>query len=357
MKRLTKINSFVKKYQPLIQTVGIVLILITVVLTWLQISQARKEFEFNEQGRTYDFAPGWKMEFLKNEDNALIDELSISSSNEAYNIQKIRIQILDGITPYQFEGIGNKMLTGALKSRLSSIYKRHYNLEKLDCRGCYEEDSYPIAITIFYERFGARLDTTVLYDYHFKTYFSKQFIKFKSQALEFVKYVSKDSAILSRELITYNLTSSFLSNISDAAFQIKLAIALRDPVLGPVAQFGYANVNVYKNSVVYVNEKTQEKIGEFVLMMPQPLYDSTAIRQRNRIVTDINNNIDEYDETITSAIGKIQDFEKSFCQCDSKTYLDSLTKGRTIVGNQKQWDDWARMNSELVNLVTKRVKI
>ncbi|WP_276374268.1 hypothetical protein [Chryseolinea sp. H1M3-3] len=355
--RLTKVNTFVKKYQPLIQTVGIVLILITVVLTWLQISIARKEFEFNEQGRAYDFAPGWKIGFTKNESNALIDELSITTVNDAYNVQKLRIQILDGITPYEFEGVGTNISTSSLKARLSSIYKKHYNLENLDCRGCYEEDSYPIAVTIFYERFGERQDTTILYDYHFKTYFSKQYIKFNSQALEFVKYVAKDSASLTRELLTYNLSSSFFSNISDAAFQIRLAIVLRDPVLKPIAEYAYSNVNVYKNSVVFVTEKTGERIGEFVLMMPQPLYDSVAIVQRKVIVRELNKNIEKYDETITSAIQEIQEFEKEFCKCKAETNLDSLMNRKTIVGNKQQWDEWARMNSELVNLVTKRVKV
>lgn len=357
MNKLIKVNSFVKKYQPLIQTAGILLILITVVLTWLQISIARKEFEFNEESRAYDFSPGWKIEFNKNENNALIDELVISSANDAYNIQKLRVQILDGITPYEYESVGTKISTSALKTRLSSIYKKHYDLEQLDCRGCYEQDSYPLAITMFYERFGSRRDTTILYDYHFKTYFSKETIRFNSQALEFVKYVGKDSASLAKELISYNLSSSFFSSISDAGFQIKLAIALRDPVLGPVAEYGYSNVNVYKNSVVFVNEKTREPLGELVLMRPLPLYDSVSIQQRNAIVKAINHNLEKYDETITSAILKIQKFEKTFCKCDSGTYLDSLSNGKTIVANQQQWNEWARMNSELVNLVTKRVKI
>ena len=357
MKKLVKINSFVKKYQPLIQTVGILLILATVVLTWFQISIARKEFEFNEQGRTYDFSPGWKIEFNKYEENALIDELSISSSNDAYNIQKLRLQIIDGIDSYDFESVGTKISTSQLKGRLSNIYKKHYDLEKLDCRGCYEEDSYPIAVTIFYERFGVRQDTTILYDYHFKTYFSKQFIKFKSEALEFVKYIRKDSTSLTRELITYNLSSSFFSNISDAAFQIRLAIALRDPTLKPVAEYAYANVSVYKNSVVYITEGTRQKIGEFVLMMPQPLYDSIAIQQRDAIVRELRKNIKKYDETITSAILKVQDFERTFCKCDGSVSLDSLKDGKTIIGNKEQWEEWARMNSELVNLITKRVKI
>ena len=81
------------------------------------------------------------------------------------------------------------------------------------------------------------------------------------------------------------------------------------------------------------------------------------IRERNKIVREINDNIDSYDETITSAIERIQDFEKTFCKCDGKTHLDSLSIKRPVVGNQQQWDQWARMNSELVNLITKRVEL
>ena len=357
IKKLNKLNTVVKKYQPMIQTVGIVLILITVILTWLQISIARKESAFNEQSRAYDFSAGWRIQFIKSETNALIDELAVSPANEDYNVQKIRVHILDGINPYQFESVGSTISTGAIKARLSTIYKRHYDLQNLDCPGCFEDDSYPVAMTIFYERFGSRDDTTILYNYHFKTYFSRTSIRFKSQGCEFVKYIAKDSASLAREQISYNLSSSFLANVSDGGFQIRLAMALKDPVLKPAIDYAYSNVKVYRSSFVLVDKKGGDQLGKLVLMMPLPLYDSMAIEEKSKVVAELNDKIDLYDETITSAILNIQDFEKSFRSVKGQTHLDSLRGGRTIIVNQEQWEKWAKMNSELVNLITKRIKI
>jgi hypothetical protein len=153
------------------------------------------------------------------------------------------------------------------------------------------------------------------------------------------------------------LSSSFLANISDAGFQIRLAIALRDPILKPAIDYAYSNVQAYQSSFVLVDKKGGDLIGKLVLMMPQPLYDSLAIQERYEVIGELNENIELYDETITSAILNIQEFEKSFRSVKGQTHLDSLRDGRTIVANQKQWEEWAKMNSELVNLVTKRIKI
>lgn len=313
--------------------------------------------EFNEQTRAYEFAPAWKIEFRKTENNALIDDLIMLSSNPSYNVQKIQVIILDELKPYRFENVGNTLSTGPLKSRLSSIYKKYYNLESWDCHTCTESDSYPIAVRIFFERFGESQDTTVMYNYHFKSYFSGEQLRFKSQGAEFVKYLPGDSAKLSRELISYNLSSSFLSNISDASFEIKVSMALAHPTYRYLMEYAISNLGLYEHKIVFTPEgKKKTALGTFTLRLPKSLYDSVARISRDQIVDKINATSGNYDEALNAIIIKIKDSEKAFTKVEAKSRVD-LIKGNDIIANQKQWDEWYQVNQELISLIAKRMEI
>lgn len=354
--KLREFNELLGKFQPLIQTAGILILIIGSVLAYFQVKLNLLEFEVENKRLLLELDPRWRIEFHKDQINALVDNIEFTSLNPAYNIQSVQILLLHNLSPYRFVSSSNILVTKDLKDRVEMVYKATYDLNGDDCYPCTENNSYPLAIRFHFEKFGVRGDTTILYNYHFTIYHTRTKLKIKSNSIEFIKYLPTDSASINRELIAYNLNYSFLSNITQARSQIKILIGLRDSTYRPIFQYAFSNLKSYQTSFQVLDNK-KKTLLELVLQMPLPLVDSAAIRNRHRIINNINRNLDNYDSTLISTVLKIQAFEETFRKSESTIPIDSLSIMPKRFLNDKSWSRWQEMNYELINLAATRISI
>src|ERR1700752_3369584 len=114
---MSKFNEWNKKYQPTIQTAGIVLVFLTLVVLIWQTVLTRSELKRNSQNAFNEALPKFKVTIEKSE-NAVVDEFIFSCVNQDYDLQKVEIVILNDATPSYFSTYSKKISTSPIKNKL-----------------------------------------------------------------------------------------------------------------------------------------------------------------------------------------------------------------------------------------------
>lgn len=349
-----EINAHLKKYQPIIQTIGILILLVALVISVKQNQILSEELELAYTDIKNDNLPRFIVKIEQNSSNTLIDKIVFTSRSDKYILQKEEILLVNNTTPFILETFNGEVNTNKLKSELVSVLRRYYEFDtEFGLIYTTKRMSYPIAIKYKYESNGSSKDTVILYDYHFTTYYSDGNCKIKSEGLEFVKYLPSNLSNITRSLIKYNINNSFLSNFPNSIFEIKKESILKDTLLADMLSFVTYNLTFSEHNIVL----SDSAYRSLYFYIPHYFDNDSLLIERNKLIVKILANLNLYDEEIKFAFNNILKEDKKFRKLSSSTNLKDIPYNSRTRLYINEYNEWFEVNSDLRSILMSKVEI
>lgn len=349
-----KVNKQLKKYQPIIQTIGIIVLIIALVVSIWQNWILKKELDLTYENKKKELLPRFSVKIEQEKSNLLFDKFVFSSYSEHNYLQKEEIILVNNSTPIVLETHNGEVKSNRLKNELVLILNKYYRMDsEYGIIYSMNKMSYPIAIKYTYESYGIIKDTVILYEYHFTTYYNNEKSKIKSEGLEFVKYLSNDMSEITKSLIKYNINNSFLSNFPNSIYDIKEEIILKDALMSRILNFVISNLTFTEHRII-IADSTYRTVYYY---LPYYFSNDSALKKRFELIDDITTNIDSYDADIASAFRQVLEKEKIFLKLTSSTHLDSIPYNSKTQLYKEEYNDWYKVNADLKSLLLNKVKI
>lgn len=358
MKKLDKINNISKKYTPLIGLLGFLMVVGGFVYNFYQLSFLKEELEITKSQIYKEDYPKWRTNIIWNEGNTLIDQIEFGSVNPNYNIQKVKIILVDKATPKYYPFIGSTWKTYSFKKELTKIFDE-FNPSDCDCNFVVRDKKFPIGVNITYEYLGITKDTTMIYEYHFDVFSSKGRNRIKTKGLEFIKYLGfSDEDFIISEIVDYNLNNSFYSKLNGAERVVKLEVVLKDSlyqVFSRLIKINY-DVGLYEFSLRWQGEPDEAK--DYLFYFPTYFFDSTLLVEKNHLLNEINKM--KLDTSIVNNLKAVNNSEAAFervyyniVEFDSISvvYTDSISNMRLAT-----YLNWTIINDKLLEKVYRKAE-
>ncbi|QSE97317.1 hypothetical protein [Fulvivirga lutea] len=343
---LKKINKSLRKYSPIINAVGIILILVGLYFNYLEINSTDK-LEDN---------PMWRTDVIRADSNPLQDELKFTALNDLYNIQKVTICLFGAERLSVYEYSSNSIGSYELKNELNNVYNYYFNLDTYKCQVCREEDSYPFVAIIDYEKFGKRYRSAILYNYHYVAYLKSKSsdVKFKSESIEFVRSVSLDSSSIARELILFNANNSFLSNFPNGQLKAKSTIAHNNKKYKPFINLIGLNLSEFIHVI-----KVEGIDYTLSIKLPLELYDSTAKAKKRLYDKQLLEALStyDYDQGLVDQLNEIEIYKQEFSSTSASINFDAMINKKDTIVNQEVWNRWYQMNNKLLKSIIDKIEM
>ncbi|WP_431167251.1 hypothetical protein [Tenacibaculum halocynthiae] len=360
-KRLKKLNKFFEKYQPTIQTFGILLILATIFISIWQNYLTRNQVDFALEERLYQQNPKFEVSLKFHKSERLNDWLEINNKNYNHILQKINVNFLNK-TDVQTFVVYNKILRlnkikkiiiketeGLFSDSGNSIlhFKRQFSKSEV----C----TYPIIIDFNYIENDSPKEISILYAYKFQIYFVGKRRKIKTLGVQFIKKLNHEDNI-KKILIKYNLNNSEPFNNSLYRNKLKLELIKKDSIFSPVYKFIQYNLITRREKIQFILKDSSYL--NLYYDIPKFLSDSILRKKRDKELVSILYKNEDYNTDLIKKVIQINDSINMFSKMNYSVHLDSIKYTKYGVQLfEKYKREWEILNQELYDIALDNFKI
>lgn len=361
---MKKVNKFLNKYQPTIQTIGILLILITIIISIWQNFLTREQLELSSIEQRNETFPKFNVSAQTNEKDKFNDEIILTNLNSNHVFQSVNIYTLEreNLKSFEYYNINfNSRKLKKLIEELSYDYINDYDIsfgEFILQKSKSDLLIYPLLFEISYLENENLKKYFLFYNYVFQIYFNGDDRKIKTIGLDYnqsFKLSDDDSA---KKIHNFLLTNSFKENTpfnnDNFLKDIKLNILKKDSLKSAI--YALYDINTYKGryeSVLKINDTLS-----FPVYYLKPLFlDKVKLgKQRDSILLKIKMNREFYSRDVLSQIKLMNDSIKMF---ERMSVLDSILEtNNNETQIFKYYENiWDRMNEKLIENALNELQI
>lgn len=364
MKKFKKLNSFLKKYQPTIQTLGILLILASVLIAMYQNKINQNQLELTIREKLEESQPKLSIS-TKVKKGSFVDELVIKNENPQHTLKNVKLFFLDGIKLMSIPSLNNIIKTSELKFAIKDVaidYVKDYDMsfgEFSLIKTKSEVLSYPIVISYKYFENKQIKTSQSLYHYKMEIYFFRSGWRIKTVGLELIKPIDPDSKNIYEALVSNLLEKPLFGN---AIHRENLKIELTKSSRKYADIIEYMNINLmmdrYIQGLVLIDESNSDTINiEAIYRRPSFFRDSIILKDRLKILQSILNQKNKYGDDIINQILIMEDSSNMFTnrkiQLTEPIPLDS--KQIDLFENHEE--SWIRLNQTLMDSLVAQFSI
>lgn len=357
IKRIDKISLWTKKYQSLIQSIGILFVLITLFITIYQTYLTRKDVDIALKNSNLNEQTGWNVLINYPTNDVLKENISFESKNSNITIQKVTFFIVEKRQLYSYATYKSKFKINPLKKTLERVYNDCYsfNYEIFYHLRPLHSTSYPIAILFQYEIFGKIEYECLLYELHYDVYAIKQNeVRIKTTGIEYKQKLEYyDSVYLTKQLIDYNVKHCFLSDLEEKNIDsyLKKDLIKKDSTLKYLYDFIGINLKTTCLITSYQSPRDSSEILATVrCYLPTCFIDSILAKRLINVVEKLNE-FPIRDKEINLMLDSIHITRNKFIIPDSMILLK-----KEVFLNKITIKEWERMNLKLENILFKKVE-
>tara|TARA_R110002050_G_scaffold257052_1_gene396157 strand:- start:745 stop:1833 length:1089 start_codon:yes stop_codon:yes gene_type:complete len=359
-KSFKKINKYFSKYQPTIQTFGIFLILLTIIISIWQNNLTQKQINFAIEDKIDDSTPRFELNLNFNNNQRLNDWFDIICKNYNHSLQKVNLEFLNKTELKKIE-IYNKILrTYKIKQVILQESKdlfENYNIGLLGVKYKLSKSeiySFPIIINYSYLENNKLKKTSILYSYKFQIYFIGNEKKVKSIGIEFVNEFRNKNFNPRNILLNYNLNNEIPFKSLYYANSLKLDLVKKDSMYSKIYELIEIHTNMRKEEFE-VEQKDSTKLTLY-FNIPKFIHDSILLKKRYSVMNKIIENKNYFKPELLSKIIQIEDSLKMFTTMTQNSKKLEKTKfGLKAFGNYET--DWIELNQELLEITLDNFKI
>lgn len=359
-KKFKKINKIFSKNQPIIQTFGIFLILITIIISIWQNNLTQKQINIAIEGKINDSKPIFELNLSFDNTQRLNDWFEINSKNYNHNLQKINVQFLDKTVLKKSDVYNRTLRTTKLKQVIlkeSNDLFENYNVGLLGIKYKLSKSeiySFPIILNFSYTENNELKNTSILYAYKFQIYFVGNKRKVKSIGIEFLSELKYEKFEAKKKLLNYNFNNELPFKSIFYANNLKLELVKKDSIYKKV--YDLIKIHTLMEREEFEIEKIDSTKLSIYYNKPKFLSDTILLKKRYAILNKIIDNKTHFKSALLSKVIQIEDSINMFTKMTQSTNEFKKTNlGIKAFG--KYESEWIEMNQELLEITLDNFKI
>lgn len=361
---MKKVNKFLNKYQPIIQTIGISLILITILISIWQNFLTREQLELSIKEQKSETFPKFRINFQTDEKDKFNEEIILSNLNSNHVFQSVEIHTLEreklkSFTFYNQTFQARKLMK--LLEDLSYDYIEDFDLsfgEFTLQKSKSDLLNYPLLFQLNYLENGEIKQYFLFYNYVFQIYFNGDDRRIKSIGLDYNQSFQLPFDNPSQKIYSFLLTKGLKDkppfNNENFLVDIKLNILKKDSLKSTI--YALYDINTFKGRNETVLKINDTLSYHAYYITPLFFSDEKLKKQRDSVLLKINSNKAFYSEEVLNQIEVMNDSVKMF---ESMSSLDSILeiKNNEIQVFQNYEKKWDRMNEILLEKILDELQI
>jgi hypothetical protein len=358
--KIKKLNNLLKKYQPIIQTFGISLVLVTISISIWQNNLTQNQLNFALEEKLNEQKPRFEINLNYDKTERLNDWFEIVNKNYNHTLQKVNVQLLNKTDLQKFNIYNKTIRTKKIKNiiikesqNLFSDYETGLlNIKFQSIKS--EIYTFPIIINFEYTENNISKKTSILYGYKFQIYFLGKSRKIKTISLEFIKTLNNKKEKLREVLLNYNLETFEPFNSQVYRNKLKLDLLKKDSIYSPIYKLISLNNEIKREEFeILLKDSTKSKL---YFNLPKFILDTILLKKKNQLMSKILNNTKKYNPELLKKIIQIEDSVKMFKNMNQS--IDSLeytNYGIRVFEKHKR--TWLELNQELFDMTLDDFKI
>ncbi|MEN8185965.1 MAG: hypothetical protein ABFR05_02415 [Bacteroidota bacterium] len=363
MKKIFRgVNKFFKKYQPTIQAVGIIAIMIALLVDISQNRLIQGQMDIDKEERLKKLIPLFQVDLEINKSNSFIDKMVFSNINYKHILQNVNIYTLNGIQLVDFKIHNKNFSTTKLKNILIDISRDYYSqyttglLNFKVNNNSTEVLSYPLIIDFTYFENNELKRKSFLYEYQFRIFFLDDVRKIKSEGIimNSILYDTPDN--YKNRLLDYSISHS--KPLGSIMYQddIKYKLMKKDTIYSLIINLIQLDLESRKTFLKYKYcDCDTLKSSSIYYYTPNIYFDENLFHKRDSIISKIFNRKPNLNKNILKKIILIQDSINMFTRRNFTTDKSKMPKDSFEVFENK-FDIWVKMHQNLLNVAIDEYK-
>ena len=347
MKNLKGFNKKLGKYQPTIQTFGIILILVGLIVAIWQNNLTQKQIEEQRNNQNLERVPKFNFELRYENANRTLDYLELTEMNPKHVLNHMSIMLLGRHGLNKFTYFEKRINTTNIKKTLSD-YEWLADKATTNFISHYQSDvlSFPVLIGIEYVENLNLNQQYLLYEYKFKIYDFENVTKLKTIGLEFIEFVTEDGDI-EQYLKSYSLTK--LKPLISKYYHDNLIWTLiqKDSSYRDLVSLIRLNLTFQANQIVVCRQQKNPLIVSYDT--PAFLSDDSLWSKKVKVFERITSNSDKYSSKLLNRLFQVEDSINIFSEM-TESLPDTICREMDSVEFfKKNKDIWVSLNNQTVN--------
>lgn len=328
MKLLKRVNKYLKEYQPTIQTIGIILLFVGIILALLQYSLGSKQIEEQALSTESLRIPKFEVNIENKKLNPQQEDIVIKSGNPFHSINKVTICLLNNEDLDEIDFYKIPISTFKLKNVLKNN-RWIINTERSDDFAIDKSKliSYPLIFDFEYIENLKVYNVRLLYNYKFIAYYFSNGIKIKSEGLEFVQTL-KEIENTKQRLVDYSIFESNTLAGTDYIRFLKWQQMLDSGSNKSIYDFVKLNLTLQENHIVICDENNESRTIKYYL--PEYIYNDSLQTQKLKLFDQIFKEQDKYGSQILERLLETEEIGYGFCRMSYSGDFEKLADGAII---------------------------
>lgn len=361
---LNKANKTLKKYQPLIQTVGILLVLISVIIAIYQNYITNEQLKLDKVNSKENKKVQISFEVKYNKKSNLLDYIEALNLNSSYTINKTTLEYLKDNRLSQTEFLSERINMNGLKKHIVKYFFNYFNSGNTYSVNSFhlsKDSSFhklPIILGVEYIKDGKKETLKKLYEYKFQVYSFSKKNKIKTIGINYIGNVPTSNDKSKSILINY-INSHFESidykfeQISEKNIEELNTLKEKTADLNfTLSILEYLKYNLHEYQIKNTLKIKDSVQMDIYLSYPKIIMDTIYKSKRDSI---FNNHIltskSKHKMGIIEKLRVIDDSTQIFNGEYTLPCICELNENKEYHLNEQKYEKWEKMNLEVKDLL------